>query len=125
MLTAREIARAQADLEELLPDTCTIQRRQLTSDGGGGQDVVWVDLAVDVPCRIAPVGGGERSQASGQSTVSDRIAAETTHVLTVPHGQDTEEPDRVTLSGQTYIVTAVRKRGSWELARRVEIKEQS
>jgi head-tail adaptor len=100
-----------------LPDTGTVSRRTRVADGGGGYTFTWADHHT-VPCRIAPVAGGEQGVAPG-----GRAADETTHVATVPAGADVSVQDRLRVSGQTYDVLLVRRRGSWELSRRVELKE--
>ena len=107
--------------EGALPDTCTIRRKSVVNVGGEEQ-ATWGDLATGVSCGIAPAGGGE---IGGRTTgeVGGKIAEETTHILTLPANQDIEEPDQVVTGGITYDVTLVRKRGSWEITRRVEIKE--
>lgn len=116
MIDPQELDNARADFEALLPDEATIQRLTRISDGAGGYTDQWADLAT-VGCRIAPVGGGETGRPGG------RIADATTHVLTIPAGQDVTESDRVVVAGRAYDVTMVRERGGWELARRVELKE--
>lgn len=98
-----------------LPSQATIQRLTRTPSGGGGYTEGWANLAT-VACRIAPMGGGERIVASA---VDDR----TTHVVTFPALTDVEEADRVDIDGQTFEVTVVRKRGAWEISRRVEVQE--
>ena len=34
-----------------LKHRCTIQRKSIVSDGGGGHTEAWADHLVDVPCR--------------------------------------------------------------------------
>ena len=117
MLTDTQLAAMRATAGQALPDTCTIQRKTSVSDGGGGTTETWGDHATGVACRVAPVGGGETG------TAGDRIRDETTHVITVPAGTDVTEADRLVVGGQTYEATAVRRRGAWEITRRVECRE--
>jgi hypothetical protein len=125
-LDAGEITQARVDLEaELLPDEATIKRATLKRIAGGGRETTWNTLAT-VACSIAPVGGGEPAslhQAGTTGTAGDRIDDRTTHVLSVPAETDITEADRIEASGATYEVNLVRKRGAWELLRRVELKE--
>jgi len=116
MLSAAEIASMRATVDEALPDTCTIRRKAVVSDGGGGQTTTWSDLAAGVACGIAPVAGGEGATTAG------RVVDETTHVVTLPDGQDVTEADRIVVDGVTYELTLVRKRGAWELNRRAEVR---
>lgn len=100
----------------LLPDEATIQRPTV-ENVGGEQIVTWSDLATTA-CRIAPVtGGGETGESGG------RVVEETTHIVTLPAGQDAEESDRLVIAESIYEITLVRKRGEWELSRRCEVKE--
>ena len=117
MLTAAQVASMRATQKRALPQTCTIQRLTSVSDGGGGRTESWADIADGVPCRVAPVAGGETG------TSGDRIVDESTHVITLPAGEDVTEADRIVVDDQTYNVTLVRRRGPWETSRRVEAKE--
>lgn len=117
MLSASEVASMRTTAERALPSTCTIQRKTSVSDGGGGTTETWASYAEDVACRVAPAGGGETG------TAGDRINDETTHIVTLPALADITEADRLVIDGQTYEATAVRKRGVWEITRRVEAKE--
>lgn len=116
MLSDAQIAAAREIAERTLPDTCTIQRKT-TQNVGGEQVETWSDLATNVACRLAPVGGGEEGEVGG------RISEEATVLITLPAKQDVEEADRIVLDGTTYEVNLVRKRGEWEITRRVECKE--
>lgn len=117
MLSAAELAAMRSTADAALADTCTIQRKTSVSDGGGGTTDTWPDHATGIACRIAPAGGGETG------TAGDRVNDETTHIVTLPALTDITEADRLTIDGQTYEATAVRKRGAWEITRRVECRE--
>lgn len=117
MLTATQLAAMRATAQAALPQTCTIQRKTVVSDGGGGTSETWADHATDVPCRIAPVGGGETG------TAGDRVADESTHIITLPAQADVTEADRLEIDGQTFEATLARTRGTWEITRRVEARE--
>lgn len=112
-------------MAEAFPDTATIQRAAKVSDGGGEFAMGWSDLATGVACRISPLKGGEGGKQAGTATTGDRAVDETTHVVTFANGRDITEKDRIVVSGQVYEVTLVRKRGGWELSRRVEVKEEA
>lgn len=121
MPSAGQLLRARKRFAEELPDRATIQRNTSTPDGGGGFTQSWATLAADVPCRLAPVGGGEDS-ARGSSG-GDRISDEATSIITFAAGQDVTEADRIIVAGQTFDVQLVRRRGEYEITRRVEVKE--
>lgn len=115
MLTAPQLASMRATLNTTLVDSAAIYRK--TTQNIGGEEVATWSLLTTTPCRIAPVGGGESGEAGG------RIAEESTHVITVAAETDVEEADVVAVSGTAYEPTLIRKRGSWELSRRIEAKE--
>jgi hypothetical protein len=105
----------------MLPDLATIQRETSTPDGGGGQTTTWPVVATDVPCRLAPLGGGELARES--SAVGDRITDQATAVVTFKAGTDVTVADRIVIAGKVFDVTLVKPRGAWELTRRVECRE--
>lgn len=117
MLTAGDIAAMRGTAESALPDTATLERLTSTSDGGGGFTEAWATQGAAIPCRIAPLGGGEGGNAGG------RVSDETSHVVSLPAETDVTESDRLVIAGRTYEVTVVRERGEWEISRRVEAKE--
>ncbi len=116
MLSGGQLAAMRAAAAGYLPDTCTIQRRTQTSDGGGGSTTAWAATQT-VACRISPVAGGE------SSSTGDRISDESTAVVTFGAGTDVKESDRLQVAGRTYDVTLVRTRGAYEITRRCEVKE--
>lgn len=107
----------RAHAEQMMRDTCTLERKTRVSDGAGGSTETWADQAADVPCFIEPAGGGEIGMAG------DRISDKTTHVVYLPAGTDVTEADRVIVAGDTFDVTAVRRWGSVEVYRAAEVKE--
>jgi hypothetical protein len=119
-LTAAELADARATLLESLPDLATIRHRTSTPSGGGGQTWAFPDSHV-VPCRLSPIAGGEDTGSiqTGPKKISDL----TTHMLTIPHDTVIAHEDRVVVNGDTYEVTYVRRRPTWEVSRRVELRE--
>lgn len=118
MLTAGELREMRRDMAEELPDRALIERPTDVPDGGGGFTQTWAALASNVPCRLAPVGGGEDQAAAG-----DRITDAATCTITFAAGRDISEADRVTIAGQVFNVLLVRRRGAYEITRRVEARE--
>lgn len=116
MLTPGDIAAMRATAGLALPDTATLERLTSTSDGGGGFTETWAQQGDALPCRVAPLGGGEGGNAGG------RVSDETTAVVTLPAGTDVTESDRLVIAGRRYEVTVVRERSD-EITRRTEVKE--
>lgn len=116
MLTPGEIAAMRGVAEQALPGTAVISGGTFASDGGGGGSVAYLPSGT-VSARLAPLGGGETG------TPGDRIADESTHIITLPATTSITEASRVTFDGKSYEVTLVRERGTWELTRRIEVKE--
>lgn len=113
----RRVSHIEASVvDEALPDTATVRRFTRTPDGGGGFTETWADLAT-YPARIDPAAGGE------QGTLGGAIRDRTTHIVTLPALVDVEESDRVMVNGTEYEITLVRKGGSRELFRRLEVVE--
>lgn len=121
-LTGDQIAAMAETAQGALPDLATIQRPSTVSDGGGGETTTWASLASDVPCRLAPLAGGEVLSPRPR-VPSDRIMDQSTAIVTFAAGTDVEDTDRLVIGDLTFDVTLVRRRKSWELARRVEVRE--
>lgn len=118
MLSAEELASMRDDIETALPDTAILSGGTVIADGAGGGTVDFAAFGT-VSARIAPIGGGEGPE------IADRLADESTHMLTLPFDTDLSEADRVTVASTVYEVTLVRERGAWEISRRVEVKESA
>jgi len=116
VLTANDLAAIRQAQEQAMPDSCTIQRRTLTSDGMGGYTESWSDLATGVKCRLSPV----RSISQlAERVVAEQFVGRTLWQLTLPAGQDVSHDDRVVVGATTYEVMSVNSGGAWEVARRV------
>jgi head-tail adaptor len=78
-----------------LTHRCTIERRTLTSDGGGGQTETWTTVGEDVPCRAWLESTGDRldSRLTGGKVVEVEARR-----LIVPVGTDVQPADRVTVT---------------------------
>lgn len=121
MPSAGQLMRARKRFASLLPDRATIQRPIVVANTSGGQTTTYPDLATNVPCRLSPVGGGEDVTTGRRG--GDRIADQSTALVTFAAGTDVTEADRVLVAGLTLDVTLVRLRGQWELTKRCEARE--
>ncbi len=121
MPSAGQLMRARKRFAALLPDRATIQRPVVAANTSGGQTTTYPVLAEDVPCRLSPVGGGEDVTVGRRG--GDRVADESSAVITFAAGTDISEADRVLIGAATFDVTLVRLRGAWELTKRCEARE--
>lgn len=122
-----EIAEARKDLEtELLPDETTVFRNEETVDAGGNRNQDWIERGT-YACGLEPYGGGASVRGAGGAGADthpgERIETRTSHLVSLPAEADVEVLDRLEINSTTYEVLVVRQRGSWELLRRVEVKE--
>lgn len=117
MLTSDELTAMRATQAEALPDSCTITRATLSSDGAGGQSEGW-DTSATVSCRLGRLG-----QSGEERAIAERLAAMTPFVVTVPTGTDIRPEDRIAIGGRTFEVVAVLATGVWETALRVAVTE--
>ncbi len=121
MPSAGQLMRARKRFATLLPDRATIQRPVVVANTSGGQTTTYPTLAADVPCRLSPVGGGEDVTVGRRG--GDRVADESSAILTFAAGTDITEADRIVIGTLTFDVTLVRLRGAYELTKRVEARE--
>jgi hypothetical protein len=121
-----EIAEAREDLEdELLPDECTVYRSTEEVSAGGNRTPNWKEIRT-YPCAVEPYGGGATSRGAGGAGTThpgERIDTRTEHIIVLPAEANVEVLDHLEINSATYEVLVLRRRGSWELLRRVEVKE--
>jgi head-tail adaptor len=67
---------------------CSLQRRTLTSDGGGGQTETWAAHLTGLPCRAW-------AQTGGEVVIADRVVATEQWVVIVPVDTDVRTRDRI------------------------------
>lgn len=114
MLSATEIAAMQDTAEDAMPDTATVSRKTLTSDGQGGFTAAWA-TASTVDCRIEAAG----RLTPQERLVAERVAPRKVYRVTVPHDADVIPADRLVIGGATYEVQAPLVVGSWALSQKV------
>lgn len=118
MLTESELASMRSDLEASLPATAIIQTQQWLSDGGGGGTTTWV-AAGTVACRVAPVA----SSGEGERVQGGRLHPDSELVFTLPAGTEIVTDAQIVYGGGTFTVASLRAPRSFEVSRRVEVKE--
>jgi len=97
MLTSDELAQLRADLEDLLPDTCTIQADGGSVDSAGHVTPSWSNTATGVACRLDPF--TVRSDSRG--VIAQQEATRTYYTLTLPHDTTIDTGNRVIVGGLT------------------------
>lgn len=102
-------------LNESLPDTAVIYASSYVSDGGGGGTTSWV-AGGTVSCRVGPVSGDE-------AVFGDRISADAEWIVTLPAETSITTNSQIAVGSKVYRVEALRAPRSYEICRRVEVKE--
>lgn len=119
-LTTTELTSMRDAVEGLLPDTCDIIERSVTTDETGGWGETDGTTHEDIPCRVTPV--DPRGRVGKE--IATRLLDEPLWKITVPWDQALSVQDRVIHSGKTYEVIWVADLGSerlyrWAYMRRV------
>lgn len=120
MLTATDLAFMRGQQADALPDTCTISRKTLASDGAGGHTETWATVASGVACRVAM--DQSAMGLTPESVLADRVVHEGRFVVTLPIGTDVTPKDRIVVGSRTFEVTGTAS-GSWQTAMRVRCAE--
>lgn len=99
MLTASELAQLRADVSELLPDTCRIER-PTTGNTNGYPTETWGTAVTSAACRFDP----ENRQSPGDA-INDKETGIAYYQVTLAYNADVADGDRLIYSGGTYQVT--------------------
>lgn len=124
---AAELAEARADLDsQIFPDMAVILGPATAGDGEGGESEDWVRVG-ESPCRLDPYGGPNSSRGAGgegKGHAGERIDPRTSHIVTLPANTPVDLEQRLEIDGVVFEINVLRRFGSWELTRRVEVKER-
>lgn len=112
-LTAAEIAAMKTAADLALPETVTISRASLASDGMGGFTETWATVTT-AACRVDPPGTVRLDEWM------DKIQNRSAWVLHVPAGTNITGNDQVTSGGVTYQVIGIISR-DWEITRQAVV----
>ena len=112
MLRDIDLALLRETQERALPETCDRVRVVYEDDGIGGRVEVGTNVLLDIPCR--------RSVASWPRDIlrASGVAIRVTKIVTLPHGTDVEEADRLEIEDSVYEVVGFLSVGAWETALR-------
>ena len=117
-LSADELNQMRDDIEELLPDTCSILSMSYVSDGQGGLVETWGTATggTAVSCRIDFNSGSE-------ILASEAVQPFSRAMLSVPYDTTITTANRVLWGSYTFNVVAVNLNQSWNVVRRAVLEE--
>ena len=114
-LTARELAQMQADIEDLLRDTCDILSVAYTADSEGGFAEAWGTATANVPCRIDFRSGTERLSGGAIQPYSKAL-------LSVPYNTTISLTNRVKSGDYVWSILSLNDGQSWQAVKRAELE---
>lgn len=115
MITASELSWMRTEQNRALPGTAVIERATLTSDGMGGYTETWAAVGT-VSGRLMP-----RDAQSQEMLAGGEITSLQRWWMTLPHGTDVKEQDRISWNGRTFEVIGVGNDESYQTAVRCEV----
>lgn len=97
-ISARDLARARRDLEQLLTGTCTVLRPESFDDNAGGARLVPVEIAT-LPCKLIPsaIPGWEK-------TAAGELASYSVWQVRLPAGSDVRPQDTLAIGARVFEV---------------------
>ena len=114
-LTARELAQMQADIYDLLPDTCDILSVAYTSDSEGGLTEAWGTATAGVHCRIDYRSGRETLTGGATQPYSKAV-------ISLPYNTAISLTNRVKSGGYTWAILSINDGQSWQAVERAELE---
>lgn len=119
-MSAAELASLRASADAALPDLAAVARLTAAQDGRGGQSQSYATHIASVRARVAPAGGTGRE---AEEVNARRLGIVAPWVVTLPHGTDVIETDRIGINGMLLEVTLLDARRSDHVSLRVGCKE--
>ena len=114
-LTARELAQMQADIYDLLPDTCDILSVAYTADSEGGFAEAWGTATAGVHCRIDYRSGRE-------SMTGGAIQPYNKAVISLPYNTTISATNRIKSGAYTWSILSLNDGQSWQAVKRAELE---
>lgn len=116
MLTDDQLDAMRETLEDSLPETASIVRLTTTATETGGASEAWTSIATGIAARISPEGGGE-------GVVADKLTSSRGWIVTLPHGTDVAQADRIVIGSRTFEVSHLKSARSYQVSVRVRCTE--
>lgn len=116
-ISSAELTAMRDSIEELLPDTCTIQKLSITKNDIGEAVQSYSTRASGVKCRIDPEFGWEMLAG-----FMDYAKYTGKWVLTLPYSQEIITSDRVIVNGMTFEVDHTDREKSWRVSTRATLE---
>jgi hypothetical protein len=118
-LTAAELTAIRSDVEDLLPDTCTIQYVSTSNNELGEAVRTYTARGTAIACRLDPMTGPKEEYG----LFGAELQTEGNWILTLKHDQTITLTDRVIKDGTTFEVIYVDPEKSWKASTRAQLKE--
>ena len=113
-LTITELADIRSDINQLLPETCTIQYVTETSDSIGYPARSYTNRGTAISCRLDPVANVGLMGHEAISAMRNYLITENMWMLTLKHDQTIASTDHVIIGSTTYEVRFVDGAKSWK-----------
>lgn len=118
-LTAAELTAIRADINQLMPDTCTIQSVSTSQNNIGEAVRSYSNRGTAISCRLDPMTGPKEEYGLFGAV----LETEGNWILTLPYDQTITVTDRVIKSNTTFEVVYVDPEKSWKASVRAVLKE--
>ena len=114
-LTVKELAQMREDIEDLMPDVCSILSVAYTSDGEGGMAETWGTATANVACRIDYRSGSEKMTGGAIQSYSKAV-------LSLPYTTTISTKNRIQIDSYVWAVLSINDKQSWDVIRRAELE---
>lgn len=113
-LTTAELADIRNDINQLLPDTCTIKYVSESVDTIGQPVRSYTNRGTAISCRLDPVANVGLMGHEAMSAMKNYLVTENMWILTLKHDQTIATTDQVIINSTTYEVRFVDGAKSWK-----------
>lgn len=115
LLSDRELADLRNDINDLLPDTCRIERMTATNTNGYAEES-WGTAVASVACRFDPDTSRKETEVAGSQE-----AHLIRYIVTLPWNADVTDGDRLVYQNGTYEMLQLHDVHSAHASKRVKV----